>query len=301
MATAAANTRPEEVEGNQEILNARNLNYSEYLDMPVFTQPTVITAQPITTDENRNRRPIPISTLDWRSTTSNHMVPPSGLDFLRGVTDLYIQQTVELIDILAYVESENRFEVKVPQGETLYIAAENSSTTQRMCCASNRAFEMRLFDHSRQEAIRLRRKLACSSWMFGCCLQKLDVYSDVDLYTGSVVQEWSMSYPLFQLRDSCGQVIFRLKGPASATACCGGDYQAKFDILSPDCTSNVGSIVHAWDGMSSDYKLTVTFPTIEVTTEMKAVILGAAFLLEYMYFETSKRRGVISTLTCGIC
>jgi len=56
------------------------------------------------------------------------------------------------------------------------------------------------------------------------------VYSDVDLYTGSVVQEWSISYPLFQLRDSCGQVIFRLKGPASATACCGGDYQAKFDV-----------------------------------------------------------------------
>jgi len=36
--------------------------------------------------------------VDWRSTTSNHMVPPSGLDFLRGVTDLYIQQTVELVD-----------------------------------------------------------------------------------------------------------------------------------------------------------------------------------------------------------
>jgi hypothetical protein len=50
-------------------------------------------------------------------------------------------------------------------------------------------------------------------------------------------------------------------------------------VLSPDCTNNVGSIVHAWDSMSSDYKLTVTFPTIEVTTEMKAVILGAAFLL----------------------
>lgn len=73
--------------------------------------------------------------------------------------------------VLAYVESENRFEVKVPQGETLYIAAESSSTTQRMCCSSSRAFEMRLFDHSRQEAIQLRRKLACSSWMFGCCLQ----------------------------------------------------------------------------------------------------------------------------------
>jgi len=36
--------------------------------------------------------------VDWRSTPTTHMVPPSGLDFLRGVTDLYIQQTVELVD-----------------------------------------------------------------------------------------------------------------------------------------------------------------------------------------------------------
>lgn len=50
-------------------------------------------------------------------------------------------------------------------------------------------------------------------------------------------------------------------------------------VLSPDCTNNVGCIVHAWDSMFAGYKLTVTFPTTEVTTEMKAVILGAAFLL----------------------
>jgi len=55
--------------------------------------------------------------------------------------------------------------------------------------------------------------------------------------------------------------------------------QFLLQVLSPDCANNLGSIVHAWDSMSSDYKLTVTFPTIEVTTEMKAVILGAAFLL----------------------
>lgn len=325
MATAA-NNPPEELDGNQEILSVQNLDYSggarilgfdinenqnsgrrspatqyiEYLDLPVFTQQTIITAQP-GTDVNRNRRPIPISTMDWRSTTVNHMVPPSGLDFLRGVNELYIQQTVELVDILAYVESENRFEVKVPQGETLYIAAESSSKTQRMCCASNRGFEMRLFDHSRQEAIRFNRKLACSSWLFGCCLQELEVFSDIDLYTGSVIQEWTVAAPLFQLRNSSGQLVYRMKGPASASTCCGSNYQAKFDVLSPDCTNNLGSIVHGWDSMSSGYNLTVAFPTTEVNTEMKAVILGAAFLLEYMYFETSKRRGIISALTCRNC
>jgi len=44
--------------------------------------------------------------------------------------------------------------------------------------------------------------------------------------------------------------------------------------------------------MTSDYKLTVTFPTIEVTTEMKAVILGAAFLLVSNTNINSVRRSV---------
>jgi hypothetical protein len=56
------------------------------------------------------------------------------------------------------------------------------------------------------------------------------VYFDGDQYAGSVIQEWFISYPLFQLKDSNGQVIYRLRGPASATTCCGGDYQAKFDV-----------------------------------------------------------------------
>ncbi|XP_069673842.1 phospholipid scramblase 2-like [Periplaneta americana] len=293
-------SEPEEVDGDPQILAAQNLNYSDYLDMPVFEQRTVITSQP-NAENNPNRRPIPISTMGWQSTSLNHMVPPSGLDFMRGVVEVSIQQTVELIDILAYVESENRFQVKVPQGETLYVAAESSSKTQRMCCASNRGFEMRLFDHSQQEALRFTRKLACSSWLFGCCLQELQVFSDVDLYAGSVVQEWSVGAPTFQLQNSSGQIVYRLVGPASATTCCGSNYQAKFDVVSPDCTTSMGSIVHAWDNMSSDYNLTVTFPTVEVTTEMKGVILGAAFLLEYMYFETSKRRGILATLTCKTC
>jgi hypothetical protein len=50
------------------------------------------------------------------------------------------------------------------------------------------------------------------------------------MYTGSVIQEWSISFPLFQLKNSSGQVIYRLKGPASVAACCGGDYQARFDV-----------------------------------------------------------------------
>lgn len=60
--------------------------------------------------------------------------------------------------------------------------------------------------------------------------QELEVYSDTDIYTGSVIQEWNVASPLFQLKNSSGQVIYRMKGPSSATTCCGSNYQAKFDV-----------------------------------------------------------------------
>jgi hypothetical protein len=60
--------------------------------------------------------------------------------------------------------------------------------------------------------------------------QELEVYSDIDLYTGSVIQEWTVAAPLFQLKNSSGQLIYRMKGPASANTCCGSNYQAKFDV-----------------------------------------------------------------------
>jgi hypothetical protein len=65
---------------------------------------------------------------------------------------------------------------------------------------------------------------------FLCSFQELEVYSDVDGYAGSVIQDWTILDPLFQLKDSNGQVIYRLKGPASAATCCGSNYQATFDV-----------------------------------------------------------------------
>lgn len=44
------------------------------------------------------RRPIPVSTVDWQSTEQSQFIPVSGLDFLIGVENLIIQQTIELSD-----------------------------------------------------------------------------------------------------------------------------------------------------------------------------------------------------------
>lgn len=43
-----------------------------------------------------SRRPIPVSTIDWRSTNLTQFTPMHGLDFLIGAEKVNIQQTVEL-------------------------------------------------------------------------------------------------------------------------------------------------------------------------------------------------------------
>lgn len=51
------------------------------------------------------RRPIPVSTIDWRSTDRAQFIPIHGLDFLIGITQLQIQQTVELGDSMCLLNS----------------------------------------------------------------------------------------------------------------------------------------------------------------------------------------------------
>lgn len=69
------------------------------------------------------------------------------------------------------VETENRYLVKSRSGETVFVAAEQSSQSQRQCCGSSRAFTMRLFDTNRQEALLFKRPVGASLCCFPCCLQ----------------------------------------------------------------------------------------------------------------------------------
>ena len=78
--------------------------------------------------------------------------------------------------------------------------------------------------------------------------QRLEVFSDVDLYAGSVIQEWNMTAPMFQLTNSSGTVMFRLIGPKSAITCCPNNYQAKFDVsialnIANICSFHMGIVV----------------------------------------------------------
>lgn len=68
-------------------------------------------------------------------------------------------------------DSEKRYIIKKNEGETIYYAAEKSSSFQRLCFGSRRYFEMTLYDRTQQIAFSFRRRLACGACSFWCYLQ----------------------------------------------------------------------------------------------------------------------------------
>lgn len=275
-------------DNDEEASNALETHATE-LDLPVFYDHTAITSQPTSGMDTESvvRRPIPVSTIDWQTTNVSQFVPLTGLDFLIGAEQLLVQQTIELHDLLRNVESENRYTVKVPRGETLYYASESSTSCQRMCFGTTRSFIMTLYDQTQQEAMQFRRRLACGGCIFWCYLQVLEVWIPPGELIGVIQQQISPSTPTFLIYNKDNSIIYRIEGP-STCACTSLGKDAHFKVYSSDGMTQVGSINHQWDQILADYHLCVQFPSRSIEARHKALLLGASFLLEYMYYQSSK-------------
>jgi len=239
-----------------------------------------ITIQPQLT--GATRRAIPILT-PWQHTTIPQLIPVSGLDILSTAEQLHIQQTVELNDLLANEASENRYTVKVPQGDTVYYASEQSSSCQRLCFGPSRSFTLKMYDQTQQEALELRRRLACGNCSLWCYLQAMEVWVPPNELVGTVEQKMNLNMPLFLVYNRMREPMYWIEGPAMC-ACLAFGKDAHFKIYNSDRTTQVGSINRQWDQIQLAYNLCVHFPGRSIDTKRKALLLGAAFLLEYMYF-----------------
>ncbi|KAI8438879.1 hypothetical protein MSG28_011216 [Choristoneura fumiferana] len=211
--------------------------------------------------EDSSRAELPVSTVDWRSNPRGQFIPMHGLDFLIGVSSLQIQQTVELDDLISKIDSENRYIVRVPNGESLYLANEVSNQTQRCLCGTGRAFVMHLHDTTRQEALQLQRRLAAASCCFPCRLQ----------------QQCTWMVPFYLVRDANDQVLFAIEGPAVMKR--SALMLSEFKIMTGDSLREVGKIAHGWDRDLVSFTTTLTIPNTAVQPRHKALLLAASFLM----------------------
>ncbi|NP_001089425.1 phospholipid scramblase 1 L homeolog [Xenopus laevis] len=213
---------------------------------------------------------------------------PPGLEYLSQIDQILVHQQVELLEVLTGFESNNKYEIKNSLGQRVYFAAEENDCCTRNCCGPGRPFIMTIIDNAGREVMRLDRPCRCSACCCPCCLQKLEVQAPPGTVIGYVKQNWHPCLPKFTIQDEHEHDVLKIKGPCVACSCCA---DVKFEVMSKDESSVVGRITKQWTGFVREAftdadNFGIQFP-MDLDVRVKAVLLGACFLVDFMFFEHS--------------
>eukprot|EP00092_Neocalanus_flemingeri_P045448 GFUD01050782.1.p1 GENE.GFUD01050782.1~~GFUD01050782.1.p1 ORF type:complete len:228 (+),score=62.49 GFUD01050782.1:104-787(+) len=206
-------------------------------------------------------------------------VGPPGLEYLAMIDQLLIKQKVEALEMFTGFESSNKYKILNSLGQEVFIAKEDSDCCTRQLCGPARPFQMNIVDNQGQEALHLVRPLTC-------CLGELEVHSPPGTVIGYVQQEWSFFHPKIMIKDERGEPVFSIDGPCLACNCCS---DVDFVITSTANGSEVGKISKQWSGLGKEMftdadNFGVSFP-LDLDVKVKATLLGATFLIDFLYFE----------------
>ncbi|KAI9560877.1 hypothetical protein GHT06_011831 [Daphnia sinensis] len=207
--------------------------------------------------------------LEWMPLQPQHQQTrscPPGLEYLTAVDQLLVHQKVELLEAFVGFETSNKYTVKNSMGQKVFYAAEMSDCCTRQLCGPNRAFDMKIVDNHGQET--------------------MEVTAPPGTLIGSIQQEWSILSPKFSIKDASGETVLTIEGPICTFSLCG---DVEFNVYSRNGDTKVGKISKQWSGLVREAftdadMFGINFP-LDLDVRIKAVLLGACFLIDFMFFE----------------
>ncbi|XP_072944272.1 phospholipid scramblase 2-like isoform X2 [Epargyreus clarus] len=225
----------------------------------------------------------------WMDVPQGNRNCPPGLEYLTMIDTLLIHQEIEVMEAIFGYETNNKYTIKNSVGQKVYFAKEDTDCCTRNCCGPSRPFDMKILDNFGNEVIHLYRPLACSGCCFPCCLQTLEVYSPPGTLIGTIEQVWTICKPCYVVKDVNNDVLLKIKGPICTCSCLS---DVDFDIYSKDGSMEVGKITKQWSGFLREMftdadNFGVRFP-MDLDVKVKALLLGATFLIDFMFFEHSQ-------------
>ncbi|XP_064408720.1 phospholipid scramblase 1-like [Latimeria chalumnae] len=211
---------------------------------------------------------------------------PPGLEYLTQIDQILIHQQVSLVEALTGFEANSKFEIKNSLGQRVYFAAEENDCCNRNCCGPNRSFTIRVLDNTGRDVMVVSRPLRCSTCCFPCCLQELEVQAPPGIPVGYVVQEWHPCLPKFTIQNERREAVLKIVGPCITCSCFN---DVHFKVKSLDEMLVVGKISKQWTGLlkealTASDNFGIQFP-MDLDVKMKAVMVGACFLIDFMFFE----------------
>lgn len=214
---------------------------------------------------------------------------PPGLEYLTQLDNIHVLQHFEPLEMVTGFETNNRYEVKNNVGQMVYFVTEDTDAFVRNTYRTLRPFVLRVMDCMGREVITMQRPFRCTCCCF-CCpstRQELEVQCPPGVTLGFVVEHWNPCRAVYSIQNEKKETMLRVRGPC-LTYGCGSD--SVFEVNSLDGKCRVGSIVRQWNGVLSTMAdadhFDIHFP-LDMDVKMKAMIFGACFLIDFMYFERS--------------
>jgi len=218
----------------------------------------------------------------------NPQASAAALNYLAQVDQLLIHEQIQMLQLFTGFEGQNKFKIRNAMGQEVFYAVESSDCCARQCFGSFREFNMKILDNYGAEVLNFYRPLRCSSCCFPCCLQTIEVMGPSGVL-GHVRQDWSILQPNFTILDASGAEVLKIVGPICACQC----FDVNFDIFTVSNGAQVGRISKQWSGLLREMftdadNFGVSFP-LDLDVSIKAVLLAAVFLIDFMYFEDRQR------------
>ncbi|RDD36442.1 Phospholipid scramblase 2 [Trichoplax sp. H2] len=216
---------------------------------------------------------------------------PPGLEYLTQIDQLLIHQVIEIFEAVTGFQTRKRFFVKNSMGQQVLFASERNGCLTMQCCGSIRPFEINLTDNMKRDIIHLSRPMRLGCRCFPCCLQELEVQAPPGETIGYVRQIQTFVKREFNILNTFRDPVLKIRGPCWLCSCL---TDIDFDILTSDGETVIGKITKQWPGLWRETftladNFGIRFP-VDLDVKIKATLLGAVFLMDFMYFEGNNRR-----------
>ncbi|XP_015587228.1 phospholipid scramblase 1 isoform X2 [Cephus cinctus] len=214
---------------------------------------------------------------------------PTGLECLMTLDMFFVQQQVEILEVITGWDTINKYIVKNASGQVLFLVEEESNFCARCCCGKYRPFIMKITNNTMREVITLCRPFRSSSCLCPCFLQEMEVFVNA-LKIGTIVQNWNPLRPSFSICNLNGDTVIKIKGPF----CRCPFMTVNFKIFSSDGKHEIGRISKQWSGIVQEFFTNadvfgMSFP-MDLDVQTKALLLASCLLIDFMYFEGSGKK-----------
>lgn len=141
---------------------------------------------------------------------------------------------------------------------------------------------MNLVDRTNKVALTFHRTLPLGIF---CMPEYLEIWTPPGDLLGRVRELYTVYNAIYTIENSAREVCYQIHGPQRFSSI---RHQKEFHlkVLSADGLQQHGSIARIWSNDMSTYTQNVYFNDPNMNVKHKSLLLGAAFLMEYVYFQS---------------